>query len=567
MFGQVSGGGSALPPATMVARPPPPGESDAVAGYRDVLALPAASHPNPSAGAGADGQNHGQGQGRAPDENQERGRPTKGVVFGSIGLPGADHSPSPMLRPAGQDKDVGANEPTTEEKESDRSFKTFSIGVHPGEPELIRRSRTRSINSKTKGRGDGRSMVDLTNGQLESVETAAGEDGGNDGEVVGQKVIDLTDPETKWEFGTTKLLDEEVQAQDSGVLAPPGPQLSPPNPTLSPLPSAPPPPPAAGYYPSQEQTIGHAPSLPLLPPAMGLSPIATPPNGLHMDPMISVPLPIQNAGPSSLLRSDTNGSMTTEDEGQNGDEWEVKDYGYGFGSVSGSGYAPTIAREERFAREQERERQKRLEKEERERDAVAGSYNPGRPRRGSYTGGGYLPVEARGGFEHRGGFEPRGGFEQRGGFEHRGGFERAFGRRGRPFRGHSRGYVRGAHQQHQQRQQQQQQHPHFTVTPPAQLQSLPQHNETVNGYYQSTSQPLTTYIPGAYEPYQPPAIQPAAPPVQQGVAPFPTPLSSLSFPLDPTRWYLLGQLEYYLSSQNLAQDFFLRQRVSYTVCC
>jgi la-related protein 1 len=37
--------------------------------------------------------------------------------------------------------------------------------------------------------------------------------------------------------------------------------------------------------------------------------------------------------------------------------------------------------------------------------------------------------------------------------------------------------------------------------------------------------------------------------------------------LDPTRWYLLGQLEYYLSPQNLAQDFFLRQRVSHTVCC
>ncbi|KAF8956310.1 hypothetical protein BDZ97DRAFT_1671806 [Flammula alnicola] len=43
--------------------------------------------------------------------------------------------------------------------------------------------------------------------------------------------------------------------------------------------------------------------------------------------------------------------------------------------------------------------------------------------------------------------------------------------------------------------------------------------------------------------------------------PVPVPLSTISFPLDPTRYYLLGQLEYYLSPQNMAQDFFLRQRM------
>ncbi|KAF9240482.1 winged helix DNA-binding domain-containing protein [Melanogaster broomeanus] len=36
--------------------------------------------------------------------------------------------------------------------------------------------------------------------------------------------------------------------------------------------------------------------------------------------------------------------------------------------------------------------------------------------------------------------------------------------------------------------------------------------------------------------------------------------STLPYPLEVTRTYLLGQLEYYLSPQNLAQDFFLRQR-------
>jgi la-related protein 1 len=41
----------------------------------------------------------------------------------------------------------------------------------------------------------------------------------------------------------------------------------------------------------------------------------------------------------------------------------------------------------------------------------------------------------------------------------------------------------------------------------------------------------------------------------------PAPLSTLSFPLDTTRYYLLGQLEYYLSPQNMAQDFYLRKQV------
>ncbi|KAI0251916.1 hypothetical protein BJV78DRAFT_1125512 [Lactifluus subvellereus] len=43
--------------------------------------------------------------------------------------------------------------------------------------------------------------------------------------------------------------------------------------------------------------------------------------------------------------------------------------------------------------------------------------------------------------------------------------------------------------------------------------------------------------------------------------PVPRPLSNLTFPLDATRFYLLGQLEYYLSAQNLASDLFLRKRM------
>ncbi|KAG6855697.1 hypothetical protein H0H87_011917 [Tephrocybe sp. NHM501043] len=46
-----------------------------------------------------------------------------------------------------------------------------------------------------------------------------------------------------------------------------------------------------------------------------------------------------------------------------------------------------------------------------------------------------------------------------------------------------------------------------------------------------------------------------------GGAPTPVPITQLGFPLDTTRYYLLGQLEYYLSAQNMAQDYFLRQRL------
>jgi la-related protein 1 len=75
----------------------------------------------------------------------------------------------------------------------------------------------------------------------------------------------------------------------------------------------------------------------------------------------------------------------------------------------------------------------------------------------------------------------------------------------------------------------------------------------MNGYVQ-----IPSYTPPDYELYHP---IPVTIPVN-GVPPIPLPQSALPFPLDPTRSALLGQLEYYLSSQNMAQDFFLRQRVS-----
>lgn len=46
-----------------------------------------------------------------------------------------------------------------------------------------------------------------------------------------------------------------------------------------------------------------------------------------------------------------------------------------------------------------------------------------------------------------------------------------------------------------------------------------------------------------------------------GAAPFPRPVTQISG-LDTLRSFILGQLEYYFSMQNLAMDFFLRQQVS-----
>jgi hypothetical protein len=70
-----------------------------------------------------------------------------------------------------------------------------------------------SPGKKATVRTDGRLKVDLTNGRVEGGENGSGEREGARGQEEGSgglKVIDLTDIETKWEFGTTKHLDEVV---------------------------------------------------------------------------------------------------------------------------------------------------------------------------------------------------------------------------------------------------------------------------------------------------------------------------------------------------------------------
>lgn len=476
MFGQVEG---EVPPATMLLRPPPPEESEAVTGYREAAPVDSGTV---------------EAQEQTPASFLEgRGRP-KEVVFGSIGLPGANHSPSPMMRPAsGAPALEGTGADNSREGTEEKPFTAFSIGVTPGEPDLLRlRSRTRS--AKARARSDGQLVSDSTSEQVgrDVIEEKGADREGNVTEV---KVVDLIDPDTKWEFGTTKHPEAEVE--DNEVPAP-----SPQRFQLSPKLDVPPSPSVGGvsgtgYLPSQAQTVSiTSPSV-----EVDLLPVTTPPNGVQqMEAPISLPRP--EPLPS---RSEAN-------------DWEVKDFGYGFGA--GPGYA---------ARDREKERREEREKERGEREFVQG-----RPRRGSYSGGHNSAYDSRG---RRGrGYGGRGGYTMR-------------------------GYNRGGYQNHRQP-------PSFPVTPPLQQfqTSLPSPGDHASVYYQHPPPPppLPNYLPGGYETYQPPPPIQAIPPVLQG-APVPVPISPLPYSFDTTSWYLLHQLEYYLSPQNLAQDFYLRQQVSFSV--
>lgn len=221
-----------------------------------------------------------------------------------------------------------------------------------------------------------------------------------------------------------------------------------------------------------------------------------------------------------------------------GDEWQVRDFGYGFGRMSGKENAAAVVREEINAREQqraqerkEREEQERRQKEEQEREKLEPPQD--RLRRGSVNGG-----------QERGAYQGRRGRGLNGGYG----------------RGYGRNFSRGGYSQYPRHQHQ------YSPTPPPQFSQLPPH--TAHGYSPDQSvyflppppapPSFGPYHPGGYEVYQytsfppPPALYP----------PVPHPVSQLPFQLDPTRYYLLGQLEYYLSPQNMAQDFYLRQQAS-----
>lgn len=175
-------------------------------------------------------------------------------------------------------------------------------------------------------------------------------------------------------------------------------------------------------------------------------------------------------------------------------------------------------------------------------------------------------------------------FREGGGRGRRGNYiDRGYPRRGRGTNGYNRGFRggfgrgggSGPHHHGGNYQQRQGPLPPYNVPPPLPFQGVPSPHPMggldANYYNGPPGTPLATYIPTGYDPYAPPQQQPPLTPVQSFSAPssaagpasppMPVPSTQIPFPLDPTRYYLLGQLEYYLSPQNMAQDLFLRRHV------
>ncbi|KAH9990978.1 hypothetical protein BJV74DRAFT_419078 [Russula compacta] len=396
----------ALPPPTLIARPPPPQESDAVAGYRVV-------------GPVLDTDSR--------CEEAMRGR--RDVVFGSIGASGESKSPSPPP-PRSEVPLLLEDQPGSERPE--RVVTTFSIGIPPGEGGISHgRSRTRSQPrlSRTENTTEAKDPEPSTATHV--------------------KVIDLTEPEIKWEFGTANQLQDEPTQRDenrpeflesqSRSLAP----APPPKPTFDvsllfsgslqgtslPVPAAEPP--LTELQHSYTHT--HHPIPYVLPQQQIHVPPLPPPQEELQVQTGPGPYPVHQPPSQPLSSSSTDG-------------FEVKDYGYGFGRASGTSHAVASTREERVPREREWERNREVEREP----------YAWRPRRGSYSDRGYGGRRARG----------------------TNGFGRAV-----SGRGYGRGGYRQHFHQHQNQQQQQQQHQH------QKQQQQQQHNNNNNSNSRHHSKP------------------------------------------------------------------------------
>lgn len=512
-----------MPPPTKMSRPPPPGQSEGVAGYREVGFF----SPSPTAHSVA-------AEGSEPDAGASRGRQSREFSFGTIKRTVTNKTPSPppvSNRDSGRDDRTGDSagpEMEDAEQEGDhegeKAFPVFSIGIIPGEAGPSRmRSKTHPKSAGTShergntaparlepsySKGD-EGVLNSTRGLTEDPKDAEGS----------VQVIDLTDSVLlTWEFGTTKQSSGDDTKLGEPVSSEPYRPLShlngikdvrthsegqtsitstvPSADTTSSLPSIP--------RPSQYTSRMHVPPL-----SVGM------PNG--------VPAPAAHS--PSVTNPQSGVSMVSPSvEKRANDEWEVKNFGFGFGRGSnGLPLAPPGGRIDR------------------ERDFSPREFNSARSRRGSY-GGGY-------------GYD-RGSTHERGGYA---------GRRGRGINGtySGRGYggrnaPRGGYQQGQSPR------PPFTIT------QQPAVNSIDHGYYVPPPPQGTTYFhPLGYDyaAYSYAPMPMTTPTTNQSAPPVPSPQSLISFPLDPTRYYLLGQLEYYLSAQNLAQDFYLRQRVSDSKLC
>ncbi|KAL5521511.1 hypothetical protein ACEPAF_2259 [Sanghuangporus sanghuang] len=495
-----------LPPASTMTRPPPPQESEALSGYRTIVAVPVSPL--------IDGSTSRQNISEVVEGGTE-------MVFGSVGQPGGLKSPSPAppLPSASSVSEAG-------KQGSKKTQTTFAVGFEGSAAIRVRRTVS------------GRDVVDEVADSI--------------------KVIDLTDKGSRWQFGTSAQQDSEPlpnenaeqsgepydqneptqQQLDSQILQPqPHHMLHYPPPNVSPAFQV------GGYnmVPQMQMQMPPVP-LPSQSPQNNVQPLPSHVPSLAplpLNPGFVSPLVLSSPGPGTHSSGHTLVPMTGMTSG--GDEWEVRDFGYGFGQ----GYMPD-RREDRFERGNYRDSNLR----------EASDFGAGRMRRSSTTGG-YGPGYYEG---------PRGGF---GGRRGRGqnGFGRGFSRGSFGGRGGHSNFQRhqpslsvstGPFQQQQSTQQQQPQmspdisNPNgYFVSPTT---STSQYMASPYGQFNSTFVPPQSQVPPSAQSQSQYLQHPQAPPV-------PMPVTTLSFPLDPTRLYLLGQLEYYFGAQNLASDIYLKKQM------
>lgn len=523
-----------LPPPSLLTHPPPPDESAALAGYREVSAIPISPLLNAhrvsssiDAIASSSANLPEQVESKAVEKKDE-------MVFGSVGRPGGIKSPSPVPGlPAGHSAFTNSSPGLELEERSgqqpNRTNTTFAVGIDGQDAERIK--------SRMK-----RSRGDTASGRYQTTDPEKPHD--SEAALVNAQTDTLADRPTssdvtvapKYHFGTSSD-SEDVARPDGDLSTTQGgesqqqqEQILQPQPHQPPILHYPPHyPHYAGYHvmpppgvPANMQI--NLQSLPSPSPQAPTQPLPQHIPTLHpfpVNPGFVSPLALSSPGPNSGPPSAVAG-----------DEFlEVRDFGYGFGPMSGNGYPHDRAREERFERERERDR----EREQRDMYREQRDYfNRGR------RGGG--PSFERGGFTGR------------------------RGRGGPGFRGFNRGFGRGGHggNRHQ---------PTLNVstnpihtqqpgvqTPVAQMQPPPV-VDPPEGFYapppsSQGSSPYATSPYTLYNPLPPPLTQPTRPP-----PPIQPPVTKLTFPLDPTSYRLLGQLEYYFSSDNLPQDYFLRNKV------
>ena len=526
-FGNLTVQSPILPPPSMLTHPPPPDRSAALAGYREVSAIPISPllqphHPSNSLDAIASGSVR-----RSERTEQGSAEKKEEMVFGSVGRPGGMKSPSPV--PTGQTITASFSSGETQEKQSrshSRSNTTLTVGVNEQDAE-----RMKSRNKRAKG------VPQAIQTESEKIEP---QKVGIQAEQQGDSV-----QAPKYQFGTSSQPEDGACAEDTLPVPQNGDVEGMQAQILQPQPHQPPVlhfhPPFPSHYngtymmPPPGVPVNMPITLPLASPSPQslTQPLPHHVPSLHpypMNPGFVSPLTLGSPGPNS-------GGPTSAGP----DEFlEVRDFGYGFGPMSGSGYGPERVREERIEREREREREREHHHQQRENFREQRDFFPGRGRRGN------------------------------------GPFDRGFPRRGRGgpgFRSFVRGFGRGGHGGFRHQNQpslnvstnnvNNQQPP---VPPQAQVQAPPMADSPSGpgpeGYYPPPpSQGSSSFPASPYAMYNP-APLPLAPQPSRPPPPVQPPVTKVTFPLDPLSHNLLGQLEYYFSQDNLPADFFLRSQVS-----